>query len=435
MVLASAVFARSPLQDVVGASPVSFASQTQSVGYLLGAPLFGLWDTLSLLALTQHYAVLVTLIAFWVSWRSRRWPATRGGGSGGGGSGGELARVGGRSLPGLIGKEALRWVAAFIALLAFYAAGMLLPRPMTGIRLDDRALVAIDFHSHTNHSHDGWSLFTEPRNRSWHEQGGFDAAYVTDHYTWAGVDEAEQRNPTLAGERTVLLSGAEIRIHGRPTNILGERDRYLFALDAERVFMDPDSIAARYRRAGPKPTLLYTMPGALSRVVPFTDETPGGMIGIEINDGSPRGLEQVKAERVEIIALADSMNLALIGAANLHGWGRTVASWSVMTIPEWQGMTPADLATAIEEVLHTGRRNAVVVVERRMPYHDGSPVRVAFTLPSVMWEHFRMLSWAERLSWLFWIVATGPALAVVSRRRDPQPDTLSIDNKDAILRS
>jgi len=287
---------------------------------------------------------------------------------------------------------------------------------MTGARLSDPDLLSIDFHSHTNHSHDGWSLFTAPRNRAWHEVGGFDAAYVTDHYTWEGFDEAAVDNPTLAGERTVMLEGAEIRIHRRPTNILGDRGRYLFALDADSVYMAPDSLDAAHARGERPPTLFYTMPGRLSLLVPYTEETPSGMIGIEINDGSPRGLEQVKAERAEIIAVADSFDLALLGAANLHGWGRTVASWSVMSIPGWQEMRPVELNDAIDESLHANRRSAVLVVERRMPYHDGSRIKIALTLPWLTWEHFRMLSWGERLSWLLWLVA-GPAVLGVLRRR------------------
>ena len=269
------------------------------------------------------------------------------------------------------------------------------------VELDDPDRLAIDFHSHTKYSHDGWSLFSPARNRAWHEAGGFDAAYVTDHYTWRGFDEIAPSNPPRAGNGLVMLVGAEIRIHLRPTNILGDRRRYQFALDADSVYMEPDSIAAAIDRFDRPPTLFYTMPGQLRYVIPF-EETPSGMIGIEINDGSPRGLEQVRAERAEILALADSMNLALIGASNLHGWGRTVASWSVMRLPGWQTLTPNELGAAIEAELHARRRHAVEVVERRMPYHQGSQLGVALTLPVIAWHHVRALSVAERASWSLW---------------------------------
>lgn len=396
----TAAFAVDPIQDAVTGQPVDFAEQTRPLGYLLGAPLFGIWDSLSLLALSQHYAVLATLVALYLGSvsRARRWTEP-----------GLTRRV-------WLARETGRALLALGALLVFYAAGMTLPRPMTGLHLSDRDRLAVDFHSHTNHSHDGWGLFSAARNRAWHEAGGFDVAYVTDHYTWAGVDEAAPENPEQVGDGTVLLSGAEIRIHRRPTNILGDRSRYLGALDADSVYMDPDLLAAEYRRLGRPPTLLYTMPGALRFVLPFSEDLPSGMIGIEINDGSPRGLEQVRAEGEQIVALADSMDLALLGAANLHGWGRTVASWSVMEIPGWQEMSPQEVGDAIEETLHRERRDAVQVLERRMPYHDGSPVLVVATLPWLTLEHFRMLSLEERASWLLWMVMVVAGVTVWDRR-------------------
>lgn len=397
LVVVSTFFSTPTIWDAGTAGDVDFAVLTRPLSYLMGAPLFGAWDTLSLLTVSQHYAVLATLIAAYTLFRVRK-PKS---------SSSWLRRV---------GTEALRAFVALGVLFGFYAAGMLVPRPMVGMRLTEVDLVSIDFHSHTNYSHDGWSLFPAPRNRAWHEGGGFDVAYVTDHYTWEGFDEARLDNPPRVGDRTTLLSGAEIRIHLRPTNILGDRDRYLFALDSARVYMSPDSIAAGFARGGRPPTLLYTMPGGLRFVISF-DERPSGVVGIELNDGSPRGLEQVKAEREQILALADSLNLAVVGAANLHGWGRTVASWSVMELPGWQDLTPTQMGDVIEAELHERRRNAVTVVERRMPYHDGSWVKLVLTVPWLTWEHFRMLSWGERLSWLLWTAGFGVA-AWVRRAED-----------------
>jgi hypothetical protein len=375
-----------------------FAILVQPWAYLLVAPLFGVWDALSLLTLSQHYAVLATLAAIYASIRMR-------------------APRSPRPLPVRVGQEGLRALGALVALLGFLAAGAVLPRPMTSIQLADSDLLTIDFHSHTAYSHDGWEAFDVTRNRAWHEAGGFDVGYLTDHYTWRGFDDAEPQNPPRAGEGTTLLSGAEIRIHGRPTNILGDEARYRFALDTEGVQLDPDSVAAGYARNGRRPTLLYTMPGSLDQVRAFSDELPSGMIGIELNDGSPRGLEQVKSERAEIIALADSMDLALIGAANLHGWGRTVASWSVMRIPGWRQMAPAVLADVIEDELHASRRSAVLVLERRMPYHGGSTLKTVLTLPWLAWEYLRMLSWPERISWLIWTIALASLSSAWKARR------------------
>ncbi len=418
LVVMGALFAAPPLQDAATGEPVPFARLGQPLGYLLGAPLFGIWDAMSLLTVSQHYALLVTLILLYpvsrvfAAWRRRSSPT--------------LSHPSPpqdphsppqnpdsppqsphptphRPLPLRLALELLRAIGALLALLAFYAAAVFLPRPMVAVRLDDPDLLAVDFHSHTNRSHDGWARFTAARNRAWHEDGGFDAAYITDHYTWDGVDDAAPANPSRAGERTVMLSGMEVRLRNRHINLLGDRERYVFGLDSSWHHLDPDSIAAARERGAPPVTMLYTIPGRLDQVVPLGPGSPAGVLGIELSDGAPRGLEQVKAERAEILALADGMDLAVVAGSNLHGWGRTAAAWSVMRIPGWREMPPGELGRAIEEVLHRDRRRAATVVERRMPYHDGSRVWIALTVPWLLWEHFRMLTVAERGSWIAWI--------------------------------
>ena len=398
LIIISALFAVPALRDAATHQPFPPATLHHPPGYLLGAPLFGLWDTLSLLTVTQHYAVLATLIVLYAACRLVAARATRP----------HLARR--------LAREALFSVAALAALLAFYAAAALIPRPMAAIRLASPDLVAVDFHSHTNHSHDGWSLFTAARNRAWHEAGGFDAAYITDHYTWAGVDEALPANPARAGDRIVLLSGMEVRLRDRHTNILGDRTRYLFALDSTWHHLDPDSMAAAHDRGAGPPTMLYTLPGALDQIVPLGPGTPAGVIGVELSDGAPRGLEQVRSQRAEILALADAMDLAVVAGANHHGWGRTVAAWSVMRLPGWRDMSPDQLGSAIEGALHRERRRAVTVVERRVPYHDGSAVKLAATVPLLLWSHFRTLNPWQRVSWLAWSAIWAAVRVRTSRR-------------------
>lgn len=408
IVIVSGLAATPALRDAATLQPFPPATLYHPPGYLVGAPLFGLWDTLSLLTVSQHYAVLATLVVLYgagrlvAPWRSR--PAT--------------ARP---ALPRSVAREVLFAAAALAGLLAFYAAAAFVPRPMAAIRLASPDLVAVDFHSHTNHSHDGWSLFTAARNRAWHEAGGFHAAYVTDHYTWAGVDEALPANPARAGDRTVLLSGMEVRLRDRHTNILGDRARYVFALDSTRHHLDPDAIAAAHRRRAPPPTMLYTIPGPLDGIVPFGPGSPAGVIGVELSDGAPRGLEQGRAERDEILALADSMDLAVVAGANHHGWGRTVAAWSVMRLPGWPEMSPGELGSAIEAALHRERRRAVTVVERTMPYHDGSAVKLAATVPLLLWSHFRTLTPGERVSWLAWVAIWAAVRARRARHHATPP--------------
>ena len=394
LVVAGAVVQVPPIWDAVTHDPVDTARVSQPFWFLLGAPLFGVWDGLSLLATSQHFVVLGAILFVYVVRRIRA-PKRRG----------PLLRR--------AWLETVRSVLSLAGLFLFYAGGLLLPRPMVGIEVLDQGLVAVDFHSHTNHSHDGWSAFTPDRNRAWHEAGGFHAAYVTDHAGWTGVDEALPANPATAGEGLLLLSGAEIRLRGRPTNLLGDRTRYTFALDSSWIHIYGDSLRAAHARGGPDPTLIYTMPGPLDRVVPFGLNDPSGVIGIELNDGAPRGLEDVKSKRTELLALADEMDLAVVAGSNLHGWGRTVSAWSLLRIPGWRSLNADELGDAIETELHDKRRDASQVVERRMPYLQGN-VGLVLTPPLLVWEFFRMLTFPERISWVVWTVA---AMALVARRR------------------
>lgn len=408
-VVFSTPFAVSALRDAATLQPFPPATVHHPPGYLIGAPLFGLWDTLTLLAVSQHQAVLATLVLLYAAWRvvAARAPSRQPPGPASHPVAAQAQpwspAAARRHLSPRLAREALVAAASLAALLAFYAAAALIPRPMAAIRLASPDLVAVDFHSHTNHSHDGWALFTAARNRAWHEAGGFHAAYVTDHYTWAGVDEALPANPARAGDRTVLLSGMEVRLRDRHTNILGDRARYVFALDSTRHHLDPDSIAAAHHLGARPATMLYTIPGPHDRIVPFGPGSPAGVIGVELGGGAPRGLEQARAEREEILALADSMDLAVVAGTNNHGWGRTVPAWSVMQLPGWPEMSPDELGRAIEGTLHRERRRAVTVVERTMPYHGGSAVELAATVPLLLWSLFRTLTPGERVSWLAWV--------------------------------
>ena len=401
LVLLGAIFATPALHDAATATPAPSAHLHHPFLYLLGAPLFGIWDAMSLLTVSQHYAVLATVIILYLARRVHAVRTVRRELAADPSTAEDAAHPGFSVMLAVL--ELGGAVVFLIALLAFYAAAVFLPRPMVAVQLDDPDLLTVDFHSHTNHSHDGWSRFTAARNRAWHENGGFNAAYITDHYTWAGVDEAAPANPARAGERTVMLSGMEVRLRNRHVNLLGDRGRYVFALDSTRHHLEPDSIAAARERGAAPVTMLYTIPGPLNQIVPLGPGSPAGVVGVELSDGAPRGLEQVRADRAEILAIADSMDLAVVAGSNLHGWGRTVAAWSVMRVPGWREMPPDELGGAIEATLHRDRRGAVTVVERRMPYHDGSRILIAATVPWLLWEHFRMLTVAERGSWVAWI--------------------------------
>lgn len=364
--------------------------------YLLMAPVANVLDTLSLLTMPQHYAVLATLILLYAGWRVVR----------------SRRRLG---VVRRIGVELGVALLSLLGLLAFYAYGALAPRPMAALVAEDEDVVVVDVHSHTYHSHDGRDGFSAEDNRAWHAGAGFDAVYVSDHRTYEGYQDGVPGNPSRAGAGTVLLPALEIKFAGKYASVLGEAWRYRAAMDGNTLI--PDSLYRVYRSTGIRPTLVLTIPGSVDNVPPSTRDSIG-YVALELSDAAPRGLRQSRRDRAQLLRMADSLDLALVAATNNHGWGRTSAAWTLMRIPGWQGMSPAQLSTAIEAKLHAERREASRVVERRVPFGE-SPVELAATVPAITWSMFAGISAAERVSWLVWTWLLAFALALRRRRREP----------------
>ncbi|HUG39966.1 MAG TPA: hypothetical protein VMM12_05760 [Longimicrobiales bacterium] len=399
VVLLSALFGPAALREPVrGAMPVGARLEVGG-DYLVLAPLYAILDTLSLLTLDQHYAVLATLILAFVLWRAlRRRRRTRGWR---------------RRAAVELGFAA----ACLLGLVAFYAFGIIGPRPMAALVVDDPSAIIVDFHSHTDHSHDGRAGFDAEDNREWHASAGFHGVYVSDHRTYGGYAEGAAGNPERAGEGTVLLPALEIKFAGKYASVLGSAWRYRAAMDGNHLIAD--SLYRAVAAGAPRPTLVLTIPGGLDDIPAATPDSIG-YVAVEVSDASPRGLEQSRRDRARILALADSLDLALVASSNNHGWGRTAAAWTVLTIPGWRAMTPQRLSTAIERKLHAERRGATRVVERRIPYPGATPLALALTLPVITWQMFGGLGGAERAVWLLWTWGIALGVALLPRPRRPR---------------
>jgi len=306
---------------------------------------------------------------------------------------------------------------ALVSLIAVYATGALVSRPMAAIRLAsaDSDLVTIDFHSHTSASHDGRTWFTPERNREWHHAAGFDVAYVSDHFTFAGATAGVRANPPRAADGTVLLSAIECLEGGEHVNVLGV-DSADYALFKGR-YLAAAALDAAVAAGRPRPVVIQTIPGALERV-----PRPGMLAvvpvaAIEIADAAPRGLSDGDRNRARILALADTLGLATVSGSDNHGWGRTAAAWSIMRVPGWRTLTPAALGDRIESTIRSDRRHAVRVIERTRPiWPTDSPAlglsgwtSIASGAPrfvrDFLWQLSTTRSWPERISWLVWLWA------------------------------
>ena len=398
LVAATALFPTAALRDAATAAPPAAwgagdaaAALVRPAGYSALAPIATTSDALALLTVREHLALVLSVLFGYAMWRV----AAR-----------VRQRRSGRRRASTIG-EAGRALVLAGGVVAVYFAGCLVPRPMAALTVLDPDVVRVDFHSHTEASHDGRRGFTAERNRAWHRAAGFDVAYVTDHNTYAGAERGAAGNPRRSGDGPVLLSGVEAWSGGEHLNILGATaaDHAFLAADHQ---IDDGAVERAVAAGRRDPVFIETVPGNLDALVTaerLESSMPGASVArvdaIELSDAAPRGLEQGDRDRTRILHLADSLNLAVVAGSDNHGWGHKAAAWSLVRVPGWRTLPPDELGRRIESSLLTGRRSAVRVVERsRLAPMRGAAL--ALTLPAFVWHLFATLSPADRLGWLAW---------------------------------
>jgi hypothetical protein len=388
VILITAVFSLPPLVDVATAGSQVSANLRTPALYDLFAPISNVLDALTLLSPAQYYAMFAICAICFVG-------AT---------CAGQLRRSGRLTV-----ARSARSAAVFLGGTIAVAGIMLIaPRPMASLELNDHDLIAVDFHSHTEASHDGRAGFTAERSREWHRSSGFDAVYVTDHQTFDGALEAVKGNPTRAAKGTVLLPGVELRD--------GNEHLILIGVDPRRMKINsPDwEGAAVAADGGPAPpVLLLSLPGDVLRIPPAEINGPIKLAGIEASDGCPRGLAQAATQRDSILAISARLGISLVSGSDNHGWGRTAPAWSVLRIAGWRTMTPAQLDIGIRQTLLTGGASAVQVIARRTAAPPHNAVQSALGGLSVGLVMARTMSSKDRVSWVAW----SWALCFVSLRR------------------
>jgi hypothetical protein len=385
-VLASALFAREPIRDAATLGPSLDATLRLPTSYVLLAPLSDVLDTLSLLSARQHTALVITLLLCWVFWWWWR----------------------GHILPVTVKPErrvmrrVVRVGLPLLALISLYAAASVLPRPMAALDVPPE-LIVVDFHSHTKYSHDGRDGWGPEDVRAWHRDAGYDAAYISDHRTFEGAREAWANNPANVGEKTTLLPAIEVVWNGEHVNVLDADRFYRGVITGSLRDIDPEALKMASTIPGAEPVLIETFPGDKSKASYATGAGTAGVRAIELDDGAPLGLGQTRRERARIVALADSLSLALVSGSNNHGWGHTASGWTLMVVPQWRALAPDQLSAAISAVIRLHGRRATKVVARYVPNTDNG-VALIFTAPLVVWGMFRTLSVDERVMWLAWTV-------------------------------
>jgi predicted metal-dependent phosphoesterase TrpH len=399
LVVLSSAFRVLPIRDARTFEGVPEAHIVLSPAYVLLAPLSNVLDTLTLLSKSQHIALVAGVLVLFVLWRVVAAVARR-----------TTAR-----------GHVVSTLVFLVAVVLVYAATAFLPRPMAALATDNADLLIVDFHSHTDASHDGVSGWTIQDTRDWHAAAGFDVAYVTDHATVAAAETGMATNPVPAAEGVTLLQGIETGWNGEHVGVLGAERMYKGILMADLKNVDPDALELASLIRGREPIIVWHHPRELvaARLPVASDTLGAGLRAIELVNGDPSSLDRMRRDRAAIIAYADRHNLALTSGTDNHGYGRTAPNWTLMHLRGWRGAAGDELEAAIEQSLREGRYGITRVVERTVEDPGAQTWRTALSVALVPWRMFTTLSMDERVSWLAWTWGAAALGWWVRRRRRP----------------
>jgi hypothetical protein len=353
--------------------------------YLGLAPLFTLWDGASMLSMSRLHGLLVGLVLLYLLWRGIRAVSQPAGG---------LSWLGEiRTLMVSLGLFA-----------AFLIVGALWHRPMLALAGVQPGEVVVDFHSHTNVSHDVQNTlmrgFDSEANRRWHGRAGFDAVFITDHNVASREWRVTSREPSESrnkDEFPALCPGIEVSAWRSHIVLLGDslpvdQNRYNGSLDALLTLLHVSDSAYGALSVASLPEYRRNHWGRLDTL------TAAGLDGFEIVNASPKANELTRAERDSVLRVARYRNRFVVGVSDSHGWGATSMVWNLVRVPAGQ---TGDICQAILSRLRDGF-GAVRIIERHRLRPD-SWWPMWLTPIGMLWETWRSMEWQLSVAWLAWI--------------------------------
>ena len=347
LLLATAIRPLPPLVDAVTGSVPGDVDLERPVLYVVLAPLSNVLDAFTFFSLGRaQWALAVWGIAL------AAWGATR--------AGTQRRRIG-------------LAIAGPLGLVIVAGATVLLPRPVPRLVTADSTATVLDYHAHTDASHDGRSGWGFARLAAWHARQGFEAAYVTDHNTTFNLPITDPIR---------LLPGAEWSVYRQHVVAVGPVQPIVtdsFNATTPRMLR----IFAELRRQGA--VGIASLPEYWRNHRDDLDEfVAAGVNGFEVVNCSPKGLAFPSAGRREVLALAQQHDLLVVGASDNHGWGQVTCVWNVS-----------------QAALQGYRANRIFARPLALLQGEWLPWTAPATQP---WFMFRSLTWSERVSWLTWVL-------------------------------
>ena len=363
LVLAGALWSLPPIVDAVTGAAPGDAELARPFWYVVGAPLANLLDMLTFLSLERAVAFL----AVWIL---------------------GLAAVGAfYPKPGSRRQRIVRALTGPAVVVALVFATVLLPRPVPRLVLsapERGGTTIIDYHAHTESSHDGRAGWTAERLGRWHAVQGFTASYVTDHNA---IFSRRVDQPIT------LLPGVEWSVHRQHVIAIGavrDLDRERYQGDTRRML----EIFADLHRQGALG--IASLPEYWRNHREDLDAfVTAGVDGFEIVNCAPKALGFAAADRRDVTALAGRHDLLVTGASDNHGWGKVTCVWNV-SVPGGSGF----------------RANRVIARPIALAQGSSASWSAAVSQP---WLMLRSLTGSERISWLTWILVFSIYRAVPRR--------------------
>ena len=227
--------------------------------------------------------------------------------------------------------------------------------------------------------------------RRWHGRAGFDAFFVTDHNTVAGLI------PPV--DAPVVCPGIEVSAWRAHVVLLGDtvsvdRSRYDGSLDELRALL------AESDRLYGAPSVLSLPEYARNHWNRLDTLIAAGADGLELVNASPAANELSRPRRDSVIALARRTGRFLVGASDSHGWGATSMVWNLMAMPEARPRGAA-LCRALVTGLRGGFGSSRIIERHRLQADSAWPSWL--TPLGVVWETWRGMDGALTAAWLIWI--------------------------------
>ena len=347
LLFVSAFHSLPPLVDAVTGAPPGDVELVRPLLYTVLAPLSDTLDTLTFLSLERARWALAVWALTLATW-------------------GALRR-------GTVRRRVSLALAGPIGIVLLGLATVVLPRPVPRLVATDSTATIIDYHAHTEASHDGRSGWTLARLAAWHARQGFQASYVTDHNVIFNL-------PITDPVR--LLPGVEWSVYRQHVVALGPVQpiaRDSFGASTPRMLR----LFGELERQGA--VGIASLPeywrNHLDDLDAFVD---AGADGFEIVNCAPKALGFPAPVRREVVTLAAQHDLVVVGASDNHGWGQVTCVWNVS-----------------QPGTHGYRANRVVARPLALLQGEWLP----WTAPvTQIWFMLRSLSWGERMSWLTWVL-------------------------------